>query len=299
MEGLPYEEPDLNSYIEWMLLIGGIIIACLCIYCFLDSRRHGSRRYYKKLAAISLLNFVFIVSGLVFRYVPIAPAWVDFISYWSACLLLGLMIFVQFDFFAAILILAQVDIYQWVPRFRMVWSLLYLALTFPMYFLIGTLGQQPFSWIIGIYEYGRKIFSSLCAIYDLVQGITSIILLSRHLRQKSRFTVKGRHFTDNHKECTRLFQLTLTTFLLTLTALAIEIYEVFDYSPIVQKLGLFKIELVCTIAIFYYFQMLRVSSIVLSPRKEKVATLVTRHASGTTTVQNETALTSTHATIVR
>ena len=233
----------------------------------IDAHRQGRQRYYKKLAVGLMINFSYIVSSLLFRYIPDAPDGLHFFGYWCAYLLLAYGVYIQFDFFAAILILAQFDVRHLVPRFQWIWFVIYFVLTFPTYFLLGTLGQEPYPWVKKTWVYSKMAFGCCCALYDLAQGMTSIILLHRHL--KSKFTTQGKTFLDNYEKSKTLLRYTLITYGFTLSALAIDVYLSFNYSTSVQKLAILEVELISVIAMLYYFQMLRVASIVLKPRKTK------------------------------
>ena len=214
------------------------------------------------------VNFLFVLTCVLFRYIPAAPPWLDFITSWLTFFLVFYGIYIQFDFVAAVLILANIKIQMWVPRFRMIWSLLYFIAYLPTYFVLANIGHEPNALIKGIRMYTLLVFMVLSFLYDLTQGITCIVLLSRHC--KSKFNNSGKTFLDSLEECKLLFRLTMMCFTLTLTFLIIQLYLIFvDYSSRSQMFELFGFELLSMVFILYYFQMIRVSSIVLKPKVKK------------------------------
>ena len=291
--GAFYEETDWKNPLEWIGLFMGLVLAIYISYCLIYSLRKGREPFHTKLTVLLILDFLKLFFSLMFRYLPSAPVAFDFLNGWCGLALLAFGIFVQFDFMAAILILVQIDMHYWVPRFRLVWSFLYFTLTFPCYFYLGTLGHEPPSWLKDISGLGRMLFGILCAAYDMIQGITSIVLLSRHLESKQKFTKKGETFVDSKQECTRLFLLSIITFLLTMSALVLDLYRVLETGPIAPIFGVLQTEIICVIAVVYYFQMQRVVKIVLKPKMKKsvpVAVAVCSIPSDTTQIVTQTTL---------
>ena len=280
LSGSAFQEMDWGNPVVCLIFISGILIALVTISFVVDSQRHGNPRYYKKLTLMLFISFFALISCILFSFINSAPVWLDFLGGCLTFLLLGYGVFLQFEFLASVLILADIHVHNLVPRFQIVWSIICLILTLPVYFLVPTLGKEPFPWIYKEWVLGKMIFGGLCALYDICQGVVSLILLIWHLERKSKFTKQGDSFLNSQKECQKLFSLTLLTFLCNLSALCFDIAVMFG-PPIDTLLPrVVEQETVAIIAVLYYLQMIKVAKIVLRPKQKKAPRQVEPRSKG-------------------
>ena len=262
-DGVPFTETNWSDPIEWVILIVGALICISCLGCTYHALKRGKAWSQLQLTFLILLNFLVLLSRLIFRYVDTAPHWVDFFSDWSSPLLITLGLAVQFKLFSTILLLGDLDIRHLVPRLQMGWFAIYFLLMLPNYFTLGTLGKEPYPWIKGIREITRMIFGLICGVYDLVQGFASLILLARRrFKCRGKFNHQGRTFLDSLHECNNLILLNMAIFILIWIAISLNIYLIFYYSA---SLHVVLEESIAVLILLYYFQIIQVIHVAMKP----------------------------------
>ena len=107
--GLPYQPIHWNDPLEWILLGIGALIIIFYAYLAYNAQHRGKTRYHNQIAVMLWLNFCYLSSFMLYRYLPNPPSWIDYMDVWFLYAFISFSIYLQFDFFACILILARVD----------------------------------------------------------------------------------------------------------------------------------------------------------------------------------------------